>query len=232
MPIAYTTIRRKGRKTASLTVAPDNSVAITVPAHLSDEQVAGLVRRKSAWIRKKIAFNREVLHPHRRKEYVSGEAFAYLGRNYRLKIETGAEQGVELRNGRFHVRVPAGLVGQDRDSRIVAQLTTWYKEHALEKLRQRAQLHAEQMGVELGPVGGRDYRRQWGSCYRDRSVHFNWRIAMAPLRILDYVVVHELCHLRHHDHSKAFWKMLGLYLPDYLERKEWLRVNGGLLGLG
>lgn len=88
------------------------------------------------------------------------------------------------------------------------------------------------MGVELGPVGVRDYRRQWGSCYRDRSVHFNWRIATAPMRIIDYVVVHELCHLRHHDHSKAFWKMLALCLPDYPERKEWLRVNGGLLSLG
>ena len=229
MDLPYTTIRRPARKTASITVAPDNSVVVTVPEHLTNDEVTALVRRKRAWIRKKIAFNREVRLPYSRKEYISGEAFTYLGRNYRLKVEPGDRQGIALRNGRFHVQVRAGLTGEDRDNHIVAKLTAWYRDHALAKLGQRARLHAERMGVELGPVAVRDYRRQWGSCYRDRSVHFNWRIIVAPMRIIDYVVVHELCHLRHHDHSKAFWKMLGLYLPDYLERKEWLRVNGGLL---
>ena len=229
MTIPYTTVRRPGRKTASIAVSPDNTVIVTVPSRLGDAEVAALVRRKNGWIQKKITINSEVRHPYRRKEYVSGEAFSYLGRNYRLKIETGDEPGVALRGGRLYVRGPAGLARKERDSWVVAQLTAWYRDRALEKVRQRARLHAQRMGVESGPVGIMDYRRQWGSCYLDTSVHFNWKIAMAPVRIIDYVVIHELCHLRHHDHSKAFWKMLALYLPDYAERKEWLRVNGGLL---
>lgn len=229
MALSYTTVRRRGRKTASISVSPDNRVTVTVPSRLSDAEVAALVKRKSGWIQRKIAFNSEVRHPYRRKEYVSGEAFSYLGRNYRLKVETGDEPGVALRDGTLYVHVPAGLARKKRDIWVVLQLTAWYRERGLEKLRQRARLHAQRMGIELGPVGIRTYRRQWGSCYRDRSVHFNWKIIMAPVRIIDYVVIHELCHLRHHDHSRAFWKMLALYLPDYAERKEWLRVNGGLL---
>lgn len=230
MDFQYTVIRRRGRRTASITVAPDNSVTIVVPAHLTDADVAGLIRRKSPWISRKIAFNREVRQPYRRKEYVSGEAVVYLGRNYRLKVEAGnSPAGAELKGGRLCVTAPATLAGDAKTNWVRAQLVTWYQEHALAKVRERVALWGGRIGVKPTAVSVRDYTSRWGSCYRDRSVTLNWRIVMAPVRIIDYVVVHELCHLRHHHHAKAFWAMLALHMPDCAERKEWLRVNGGLL---
>jgi len=227
--IQYTLLRRSGRKTASVTVAPDNSVTVIVPAELDDEAAAAIIQRKRKWIYGKIAFNKEVRIPHKPKEYVSGEAFAYIGRNYRLKVQTGTPSGAELRDGRFVVMIPAGLSGANRATRIVQELTGWYRAHAQQKLAQRARLHTKRMGLKLGAVGVRDYRRQWGSCHQDGSIFFNWKIILAPMQIIDYVVIHELCHLKHRDHSREYWRLLGLYLPDYLESKEWLRVNGGLL---
>ncbi|MBT7912810.1 M48 family metallopeptidase [Candidatus Bathyarchaeota archaeon] len=228
MGIDYTVIRREGRKTASVTVSPDNSVSIIVPAELDDEAIEAVIRRKSSWIYRKIAFNKEVRTPHKPKEYVSGEAFQYIGRNYRLRVLSG-ETGVLFTGGRFVVRIPEGFTGADRAARIAEELEGWYREHAGKKLAQRARMHAKRMGLKLGKVGVRDYRRQWGSCLQDGSILFNWKVILAPMRIIDYVVIHELCHLVHRDHSKEYWRLLSLYLPDYLESKEWLRVNGGLL---
>jgi predicted metal-dependent hydrolase len=225
----YTVIRRKGRRTASLTVAPDNTVAITVPAELSDAAVEALIRRKQNWIYRKIAFNSEVRFPHKPKEYVSGEAFSYIGRNYRLKVVAGGQRVVELKAGKLYVQVPAELKGQARTRAIREALAGWYREHALEKLTQRARLQAEKMGLKISAVGIRDYRRQWGSCLQNGSILFNWKVVLAPLRTIDYVVIHELCHLVHRNHSPKYWKLLALHLPDYAESKEWLRVNGGLL---
>ena len=230
MSIAYTVIRRKGRKTASITVAPDNAVTIIVPDQLDDDAVAAIIRRKQAWIHHKIAFNNDVRFPHKPKEYISGEAFQYIGRNYRLKVLPGDTRGVELKAGRFCVCVPAGLTAEAHTARIAEELEGWYREHAATKLAQRSHLHAKRMGLEIGRVGIRDYRRQWGSCLQDGSIQFNWRVILAPLRIIDYVVIHELCHLVHRNHSPHYWRLLALYLPDYAESKEWLRVNGGLLG--
>lgn len=231
MPIAYTVIRRKGRRTASLTVAPDNAVTITVPTELSHAGVEALIKRKQNWIHRKIAFNSEVRFPHKPKEYISGEAFSYIGRNYRLKVVAGEERGVELAAGRLCVHVPAKLEGQAPTQAVREELAGWYREHALEKLAQRARLQAEKMGLKIGAVGIRDYRRQWGSCLQNGSILFNWKVVMAPLRIIDYVVIHELCHLVHRNHSPKYWKFLALHLPEYAESKEWLRVNGGLLGV-
>ena len=231
MSIEYTIIRREGRKTASIAVAPDNSVSITVPSELDDESVARIIQRKRGWIHRKIAFNSEVRFPHKPKEYVSGEAFTYIGRNYRLKVLAGSSQGVELRDGRFIARMPSELQGEARSQRIAEELREWYREHARQKLSQRARMHAKRMRLKLGKANVGDYRRQWGSCHQSGDILFNWKIIIAPMRIIDYVVVHELCHLVHRNHSPEYWKLLFRYLPDYTESKEWLRVNGGLLGV-
>lgn len=231
LPFSWRTVRQGGRKTASIAVSPDNAVTVTVPVHLEDEAIRALVHRKRNWIHRKIAFNNEVRLPHKPKEYVSGEAFTYIGRNYRLKVIDGDEPGVQLRAGRFGVQVPATVTGEARTTLVAESLRGWYREHARQKLAQRARMHAKRMGLTIGDVGVRDYRRQWGSCHQDGSVHFNWTIIIAPLSIIDYVVIHELCHLVHRNHSKQFWQLLGRHLPDYAIRKDWLRVNGGLLGV-
>ena len=222
--IEYRIIRRPRRRTACVQVSPDNQVTIIVPANLSQAKIADIIRRKTPWIIKKMKFNDAVRHPVKPKEYVSGEAFSYLGRNYRLKVLHGKPRPVELKNGRFFVHVQSS--GNERENHIRGVLTAWYKSHALDKLADRARLYADRVGVSYRAVRVKDLKSRWGSCTMAGDIHFTWHIIMAPMRIVDYVVVHELCHRAHHNHSPAFWRLLGRILPDYRAHKEWLRING------
>ena len=218
----YTVIRKSQRKTASVSVAPDNSVSVIVPDRLTDAEVESVVHGKRQWILKKKALNNEVRKPANPKSYVSGEAFSYLGRNYRLKVIPGSSNSVQCKAGRL-------IVEQDDSAESVpvrGQLERWYKVHALTKFKQRIKRYATLLNVKPKNIKIGDFRRQWGSCYQDQTIVLNWRVIMAPVSIVDYVVAHELCHLIHHDHSQEFWTLLSKIMPDYQERKDWLRVNG------
>jgi len=226
----YQVIRRPRRKTAYISVETDCSVWVLVPFTLTEEKVIELVNRKSRWIRTKIAHFQGINQKQKQSEYVSGESLTYLGRNYRLKIvPDAASQDVKLMDGKFYVHLPAEADLHDRDQLIVRQLTGWYKERAVIRLRQKTIRYAKQMGLVPVAVGLKDYSSRWASCHTDSKIYFNWKIIIAPHSIVDYVVVHELCHLVHPDHSKQFWKLLETVLPDYKERKEWLKVNGSRL---
>ena len=229
--LTYTIERRPRRKTASISVSPKNEVNVIVPEHLSDEQVQSIIDRKAEWIRSKMRFNSEVKHPYKPKEYISGEAFTYLGRNYRLKVVVGGPAPVKLETGRLCVQVPSTVPPQDRNDYIISELTCWYKSRGLKKLKERVAMYSRHLDLKPLKVVSKDLRSQWGSCTSRGEIAFNWKIVIAPISIIDYVVAHELCHLVHHDHSKEYWQLLQSVLPDYKERKEWLRVNGGLLGL-
>lgn len=98
--------------------------------------------------------------------------------------------------------------------------------HADKKIREKVRRYESLVGVETGVVRTKEFKSRWGSCTPYGDLEFNWVIVMAPNRVVDYVVVHELCHLLHHDHSPQFWKEVERVMPDYKEHKEWLRVNG------
>jgi predicted metal-dependent hydrolase len=227
----YEVIRRPRRKTASISVKPDNAVMVIVPSNLPQERVEKIVRSKARWIRSKLRFNAETRERFKPKEYVSGEAFSYLGRNYRLKVLDGKASPACLRQGRLTISVPHPLTGKDREQHIIRVLTAWYQEQALRRLREKAARYADRLGVNPSSVNIKSYRSRWGSCHKDDRVYFNWRIIMAPHSVVDYVVVHELCHLVHHNHSAVYWKLVEHTCPDYRDAKAWLKINGPLLGV-
>lgn len=226
IPFDYKVIRRERKKTASLQVSPSNEVSIIVPLDLEESEIHKVVKQKTQWVLKKIRFNNEVKYPYNEKEYVSGEAFTYLGRNYRLKVIEGDKNHIELKNGRFDATITNATQAQIKD-----MLTTWYMQHAEIKLIERVRRFQSRLGVSCQGIKVKTLRRQWGSCTKDAMINFNWKIIVAPMTIVDYVVVHELCHLKYNDHSKQYWKLLERVMPDYLEHKEWLRVNGAMLGI-
>ena len=228
MTFEYQVIRRPRRKTAAITVKPDGTVQVVVPASLSEDRVIDLIERKGRWIKEKLAGFEKLKSNKSQKKYASGESFAYLGRNYRLKVVTGDPENnpVKLVNGRFLIRVPASLTKKAHDQLVVDQLSGWYQSHAAARLQEKARSFAQQMGVAPASVGIKGYKSRLGTCHSDGRVYFNWRIIMAPHAVIDYVIVHELSHLAHHDHSKNFWNHVEGVLPDYLEGKAWLRANG------
>lgn len=179
------------------------------------------------WILSKIKFNQEVKYPHKPKEFVSGEAFQYLGRNYRLKVLSGRHEKLEFRNGRFYISLSDN--NNSRDETLKKLLTAWYTSNAERKLKERIERYAERLGVKYNNIKLKSFTRQWGSCYLNGDLAFNWRIITAPISIVDYVIVHELCHRLFQNHSKEFWTHLQRVMPDYKTRKEWLRINDALI---
>ena len=127
--------------------------------------------------------------------------------------------------------VPEELSGEARTDYVKNRLAWWYREHALQRLRQKADRYAPLLEVSPSSISVKYFKARWGSCSVGGDITFNWRIIMAPHRIVDYVVVHELAHLRQHNHSSEFWKCVGAVIPEYRECREWLKNHGMGLSL-
>lgn len=197
---------------------------------MKSEEVDKIVQKKSQWIKEKIRFNSEVKHPFKEKEYVSGEAIVYTGRHFRLKLlERPVTTPARLNGGLLIVPVAAELNETDRTAIVKMSVEEWYMKVALSKFKDRSEFYKNRFEQKPTDIIVKSLKSRWGSCYKSRVIAFNWRIIMAPLRIIDYVVLHEMCHLKYHDHSPKYWDLLGSIIPDWRERKEWLRVNGGML---
>lgn len=225
--LTYTIRRTERRRTASLQIV-NGLVTVVVPSTLSDEQVSRVVSARLEQIQKTVERQRQVMRK-TESEFVSGHGFMYLGRTYRLKIyRTGSGQ-IGLRNGRIEIWSSHGL--NQTDSEIKQSLTNWYHSRAEEKFQERLKIYAKKVGVSVSFLSLRDMKTKWGSCTTKGKITLNWRLILAPTRIIDYVIVHELCHVVCHDHSRRFWSKVMRVMPDYEQRRDWLRNNGHTLTL-
>jgi predicted metal-dependent hydrolase len=215
-------VSRTDRSKSATIKVEEGVVVVVVPRTLTQVRIKKLLDDKKLWIKQKIA-----LHPQMQvtteKQYVSGEAFSYLGRNYRLKVNEGELTPIKLVHGSLTISAPKD---ESQHQMIKYALTIWYRRRAELKLREKLLRYSPIVGVETNGYKIKSFQSRWGSCTPRGRVDFNWKIIMAPNRVVDYVVVHELCHLKQHDHSPQFWKLVESIMPDYAESKEWLRVNG------
>jgi predicted metal-dependent hydrolase len=212
---------RSLRRTAALHIV-GSELQVRVPAHLADDRVAAILHQKRPWIRSKVALLHQ-LPPHRPREAVSGESFPYLGRHYRLKVREGHAVGVCLSGGILLATVRPHERGEQRETRIRLYLERWYRGRALERLREKADRYARQMGLTPAGVSVRAFRSRWGSCDSQGRVVFNWHIIKAPHPVVDYVVIHELAHLVHANHSRAFWLLVERHCPAFALHRTWLK---------
>lgn len=216
---------RSARRTAALHI-DGGELQVRVPHHVGDARVAAILLRKRAWIRSKVVEFQRSPPPQRNKEWVSGEAFPYLGRNYRLKVQEGYPVGVSLSSGYLRATVRPTEQGELRQGRVQQYLNAWYKSRALERLTEKTARYAAKMGVAPKGIRVRNFKSRWGSCDARGQLVFNWNIIKAPHAIVDYVVVHELCHLVHPNHSKDFWALVQQHCSTFAEHREWLRQRG------
>jgi len=227
LPFPVDVIRTSRKKSASIEVV-DGTVKIIVPKNLSQARVEQLVAKRIGWIKQKFKIQSEIVLP-KPKEYVSGESFTYLGKNYRLKLIPGATDGVKLKAGYLTISCPKDLSDKARAGFVRPSLEQWYLSHALDRLTEKTRRFAKVLGVKPKSIKVRDYKARWGSCSASGDVSYNWRIIMAPHHIVDYVVVHELCHMLEHNHSPRYWRHVENVIPGYLEDRQWLKVNGATL---
>ncbi len=226
--IVYQVRRSSRRQTLAITVNPDASVMVSAPKGERKVRIAAEVQRKAAWIVKQQDWIQRH-HPRRPREFVSGETFLYLGRQYHLRIVRDASakhSKILLSRGCFWVHLPPALT--DDEGVVVTRrlLTRWYRQHAMEHLDVLARDFARKLGVAFASVRALDMKTRWGSGGPNGHLRFNWRVIMAPRRLVAYVVAHELCHIVHSRHSPEFWRLLGRVMPDYEQRRQQLATFG------
>ena len=227
--ISYSIIRTSRRKkTITLTIEPEGKIIVRVPVRTTDSKLAHIVKSKAEWVVKKLrSLNNISLTA--TKEFVSGESFSYLGRHLRLKIlrDTDKEKPVvKLHGSRLQVAFYRANRNGKYSKEIRDAITEWYKKLAAKRITERITIYTRKMGLSRPGVIIRNQQKRWGSCNKNGELRFNWRIIMAPMSLVDYVVVHELCHIKYKNHSKLFWKYLGMIMPDYEKRKERIRLDG------
>ncbi len=225
-PLRYIVVRSaRRRRTFALTVERDGTVRVAAPMRARAEEIRRFVERHRRWIASRLAARPPDRAP---LQFASGECIPYLGRPLRLLVEPGAATRplVARREGALFVIEPASLGGDERRRMLSAAIERWYRAEAATRLSSHVARWGVVMGVEPRAVRVRDQRRRWGSCGADGTLRFNWRLVMAPADVIDYVVVHELAHLRVLDHSPAFWEEVGRILPDYRALRAKLNAIG------
>jgi len=223
--IEYSLVRSR-RKTASIYIERDGQVSILVPDKLTDHQVEALLESKRKWIYKSLAEWQDLNARRVHRDYVNGEGFLYLGRSYRLKLVSDLAEPLMLKDGYFCLRTNNGSL-PDADAAFKA----FYRAKGVVRIPPRVTYYQAKMDVEPKAVKVMELKHRWASCSPGGNLNFHWKCMMAPLTILDYIVVHELAHLIYPNHTKAFWNELDKVMPDFQERKEWLRVNGAGMDL-
>jgi predicted metal-dependent hydrolase len=218
MPVEIDQLIRTKRKTIALIVRPDGSLLVRAPLRASNKSIREFVAKNTGWIEKTRA-RLQAAAPPPPKQYLPGEKFEYLGSTYPLEIVEQQRKSLLLEEGRFKL---AGFV-QDRAALVFER---WYRERARQILNERVDFYAHQHGFQYTRLGITSARTRWGSCSASGSLNFSWRLIQAPMEAVDYVVVHELVHTAIHNHSKKFWTRVEQVMPDYRERRKWLRSNG------
>jgi len=229
--IDYAIKRSPRRTTVSIAIDPTDGVLVTAPEPAPVARLDRIVHAKGLWITQRLKRQSDRPPGPAPKEFVSGESFLYLGRQYRLKLDLdAAPRPLRLDGGWLRVNVPRFLPEEHRSDFVRAALVDWYAAQAQRRLPERSLEWAKKIGVHAPSVVLTEPRKRWGSASASGTIRLNWRIIQAPRPIVDYVIVHELTHLQHPNHNREFWAALGTCLPDYETRKRRLLVVGPLLG--
>ena len=239
MDINYKITRsRKRRKTISLQIRDEAEVLISAPYFTPAEEINRFVEEKQNWINKTILKQKEKSIKNKTKEYETGEHFFYLGQAYPLEVffEPFENTGVVFWNNRFYLnardcstyRFPQTslrkLQFHDKDLRE-HYFVSWYKKKADDFIRQRVNFFSKMLKFQPGNIKITSAQSRWGSCSEDNNLTFSFRLIMAPPDIIDYVIVHELTHIREKNHSPKFWQRVEEVVPEYKKHRRWLKDN-------
>ncbi len=208
------------RKRLMIQVLPGGKVVLKAPMGTPKRQITGFLEQHAGWIAEKRALMEKVAEPAQALRFVDGELIWLAGRQYPLHLTGKGTKGLVFREGQgFFLASAEQKKGAER-------LEAFYREYTRQSVTAIAEKYAKMWGFQVKSIRITGAKRRWGSCSRQNSLNFSLRLAMVPPEALEYVVVHELAHTRHHDHSRAFWTFLGQMLPGYEAQRRWLKQNG------
>lgn len=216
---------RQDRKSLSLTVTPDLSIFVKSPHLVDDQRVELFLKRKWFWLEKQLSFFGKYQRKLYKKEYVSGESFYYLGRQYQLIVQKGNIDKVSLMNGKLMVTT----TGKLRDGKYTKKLLErWYRERMENIFTERLSIVLKRFRYNFIPeLKVKAMDKRWGSALSSKKIILNPKLIQASKECIDYVLIHELCHFTHRQHSMNFWKLMDKKFPNWQKTKEKLELKHG-----
>jgi len=211
------------RKTMEIAVYPDRQVVFKAPIGTAWVDIERRAKKRVRWICKQILHFRQFEPRTPPRHYVSGETHLYLGRQYRLKVVQGDKDSVKLMRGRLAVTIK----GQATPERVKNCLESWYRTKAREKMPvvfEPVMERFKRLGHDCPELQIRKMKKRWGSLSKKGTLTLNLSLICVPKECIEYVITHELCHLKLHDHSAGFYKLLDRLMPDWERRKRRLEM--------
>lgn len=223
------TLIRSDRKTADIVIERSGDVIVRAPTEIGDDKILEVVADRALWVHRSLAEWDEMNASRKHRPLVQGQGFLYLGRSYRLKLAQESVVPLRLKNGRWELS--SVFVAAQGEAAARKAFRDFYSAKGEQIFAERVAHFAPLVGVSPGPIVVKELGYHWASCGTSGTLNFHWKTLMAPQTVIDYIVVHELCHLRHREHSDAFWNEVDKVLPRFRERKEWLRRHGASLDI-
>ena len=204
----------------------DGLVEVRAPFKIEQKEIDSFVLQKMGWIKKKLSLQKSIKKLIRKK-FKNEENFQFLGKDLKLKI-TISENKKSYIDDKF-IYLVLNNNKENFKEKIKEKLETLFRETAKDVFKNKTLNEAKKIKVTPKKIIVRSYKRRWGSCSHKKDISYNWKLIMAPEKIIRYVIIHELCHLVHFNHSRDFWKSVEKIIPDYKSSKEWLKLNQHLL---
>jgi hypothetical protein len=229
--IPYRIRHSKRAKRPRIQIAGGDGIVVVLPAGYPVKRAGDLLNEHSDWVIRALRKldNKPRAFPAR--SFAPGASFPYLGELFTLAVQpsSSASARATLRSGELLITLPRDVIGDE--NHIRALLRKWYRDRARAEIEPRAHSYAAEMGVNFNRIFIKDQRTVWGSCSRKANLNFNFRLVMAPETVLEYIIVHELSHLKEPNHSTRFWETVEGVLPDYRDHRKWIKEYGDELVL-
>ena len=203
-----------------------NIIVIKAPFILNNKLIEEFIIKKKKWIIKQLEI-RSKIQLFEKKNFIDGENFLYLGKNYKLKILINNKNSIYIKGSHLIVNVK----NHKNLSKIQKIIKEWLFEKSFKYFKEKTYSMARNNNLKVKSVEIRAYKARWGSCSINGDILFNWRLIMAPPKIIEYVIVHELMHIKEHNHSPKYWEHVKILYPDIKNAKEWLMYKGQTLNI-
>ena len=225
----YEIVYSKKRRKAAIVVCPDLKVEFRAPHGLSREAIREMVQKKAGWVWEKLDWFESNRLPNQEKRYIDGEMYLYLGREYPLKIlpVSGVNKSLaSFSEAELTVLIPEAVPEELKVTLVKKAVWDFYRDCAESDVDRLLKVYSEKLKISLPVFKVKHQKRRWGSCSADNVLRINFQLMMAPPEQLEYVVVHELCHVKEKNHSARFWKLVGELMPGYEVHRKSLKKDG------
>ena len=226
--IEFNIIRRK-RKSISIKIESTGQIIVSAPLRINKEEILQVVKSKSDWIVKNQAEIKKRGLNKIAREISEGSTFMYLGEEYPLHLIVDEYiKNITVEHNKDSLERQGFIIHTNTMDveKIKMAFEKWYREETLKIVTKRIDYYASNFKDKVTCIRVKEQKRRWASCTGKNAILFNWRISMARADVLDYIVVHEMCHMDHRNHSKYFWNRVEEIMPNYKEKHAWLKANG------